>query len=284
MNYSELLQYGQQRLTIAGIAEAETDTRLLLEAVSGKSRTELYLTQGETVGREEKEHFFELLSRRCRREPVAYIVGKREFWSLSFHVSRDVLIPRWETEFLLETVLAKTAVENLSRAAVLDLCTGSGVIAVVLAKELVNLNIVASDISLKALAVASNNIDCHRVEKQVALVCSDLLQSFAAKKFSLIVSNPPYVTQQEIERDLAPDVSDFEPHLALNGGSDGLVLIRQIESQLHQCLLAGGEFFMEFGAEQGEAVVNIFSNKLWSHVQLFQDYAGRDRVLWARKL
>lgn len=283
MNFSELLQQGRQQLERAGVAEAELDARLLLESVSGKNRTRLYLDGGVEAGELIECGFRRLLWRRCQREPVAYIIGEREFWSLPFYVNSNVLIPRPETEFLLETVFARAAAENFFRAALLDLCTGSGVIAVVLAKERPESRIIASDISPKALELARRNAVRHGVEGHLGFCCADLLRSFATGKFSLVVSNPPYIARQEVLEGLAPEVCNFEPHLALNGGEDGLALIRRIEKELPSCLLDGGDFFMEFGAGQGREVMAIFQNSRWHHVKIFQDYAGRDRVVWARR-
>ncbi len=253
MNFTRLLAKGRLQLEEAGVSEAELDARLLLEAASGRSRTEIYLYGNDQVEQEVIERFSSFLSRRCLREPVAYILQQREFWSLSFYINRHVLIPRPETEFLLETVFACAAAENFIRGGVLDLCTGSGVVGVVLAKEREDARIIASDISPQALAVACRNAYTHRVAQRFSPLCCDLLSAIAPFSLSLVVANPPYVTTKEMVCELAPEVYDFEPHLALDGGDDGLALIRKIEQQLCSCLL------------------------------IFQDYTGRNRVLWAKK-
>lgn len=283
MKISELLLYGKHRLKSAGVSEAELDARLLLEDILKKDRIRLYLDADEKVEAALERQFAEVIGRRCQREPVAYILGEREFWSLPFWVNPDVLIPRPETEFLLEVVFAKSSQENFLRASVLDLCTGSGVIAVVLAKERKKTSVFASDISTDALVVAQSNAIRHGVVDRVSFVCCDTMESFANKRFSLVVSNPPYIIRQDVENELAPEVADFEPHLALDGGEDGLVLIRRIERQLQYCMVVGGDFFLEFGADQGEDILHLFRTAQWQHVEIFQDYAGRDRVLWARK-
>ncbi len=283
MNFTRLLAEGRLRLKEAGVSEAELDARLLLEAAAGKSRTDIYLHGKDEVAKEVIEKFSSLLLRRCRREPVAYILRRREFWSLSFYVNRHVLIPRPETEFLLETVFTHAEAKNFTRGAVLDLCTGSGAVGVVLAKERENVRVIASDISQQALAVACENALSHRVAERFSPLCCDLLSAVAPFSLSLVVANPPYVTTTEIADELAPEVGDFEPRLALDGGVDGLVLIRKIEQQLHSALLAGGEFFMEFGAEQGDKVLATFAGREWVFSRIFQDYTGRDRVLWAKK-
>ncbi len=283
MNFAQLLAEGGCRLREAGIEEAEVESRLLLEAASGKSRTELYLCGREHPSQEIRQRFADYIDRRCRREPTAYILQQREFWSLPFYVNRHVLIPRPETEFLLEMVFRYTAAENFTRGAVLDLCTGSGAIGIVLARESAESTIIASDISLPALAVAAINARSLGVANRFFPLCGDLLHTIAVKSLSLVVSNPPYIITKEMSNELAPEVRDFEPHSALDGGDDGLVLIRRIEQQLRLRLRSGGDFFMEFGADQGDAVIALFSGKEWTQCRIFQDYAGRDRVLWARK-
>ncbi len=283
MNFTQLLAEGRLQLEEAGVSEAELDARLLLEAASGRSRTEIYLHGKDKVEQEIIEQFSFFLSRRCLREPVAYILQQREFWSLSFYVNRHVLIPRPETEFLLETVFTYAAAENFARGTVLDLCTGSGVVGVVLAKERDNTRIIASDISPQALAVACRNAYTHRVAERFSPLCCDLLSAIAPFSLSLVVANPPYVTTTEITGELAPEVYDFEPHLALDGGDDGLALIGKIEQQLCSSLLPDGDFFMEFGAAQGADVLAIFTGTAWASSTIFQDYTGRNRVLWAKK-
>ncbi len=288
MRLAELLRFGAKELSDVGIVDAELDARLLLESATGKSRTEIYLDADKKVDDKQYCNYLALLGRRKKREPVAYILGEQEFWSLTFSVSPGALIPRPETEFLLDRVFALTREENFDRGDVLDLCCGSGVIAVVLAKEL-DRKVIALDISHKALALTGTNAKSHGLSAKVLRVQGDLLTSFPAEgNFSLIVSNPPYVNQQDVLYHLEPEVCCFEPHLALDGGEYGLDIIEKIYDQLHTLLLPGGDFFMEFGADQGDAVWKLFSSgdsvtKVFDQVKIIKDYAGRDRVLHARK-
>ena len=206
---------------------------------------------------------------------------------MPFWVTADVLIPRPETEFLLDRVLALTNPENLQKGPILDLCCGSGVIATVLAKE-IGQTIYASDISNNALAVAKKNIIRHRLNFLVFLVQGNLLSPFSMEgKFSLVVSNPPYVSSFDIANKLAPEVAVFEPHLALDGGVKGLELIKEIRGRLPMVLRPGGECFIEIGADQGELVRGLFWEKVagladFQQVDILVDYAGRDRVVHAR--
>ncbi len=287
MRLAELLDYGIRELAEAGVPECQLDARLLLEHCLGITRTQVFLNALSEVDDTSRQRFLGFIARRRKREPVAYIIGEQEFWSLPFHVSPAVLIPRPETEFLLDRVFALALSANIDRGAFLDLCCGSGVIATVLARE-TGKTVVASDISLAALQVARKNIHRHRLAGRVQLIQGDLLTPFRRELFSLVVANPPYVSGREIEKDLEPEVARHEPHLALAGGEDGLEIIRQIRRQLPDVLCAGGQFFMEIGADQGEAVRSMFADALdgkpgFNDIEIMADYTGRDRVLYARK-
>ncbi|MBM9520692.1 peptide chain release factor N(5)-glutamine methyltransferase [Desulforhopalus vacuolatus] len=281
MRYSELWARGSERLAADGIVEAEFDARLLLEAASGMNYTALLLAANTEADPTAAGSYQKMLARRLLREPVAYIVGEQEFWSHPFHVTPSVLIPRPETEFLIEQVLQLASPVNLA-GNVLDLCTGSGAIAVVLGLELPQTaTLFASDISAAALAVAVENSSRHLPVNRVSFLRGNLLEPIAGNSLSLVISNPPYVLRHEVECEIEPDVRDYEPHLALDGGEDGLDLIRQILLHLRRVLKADGEFFMEFGSGQGNAVRELFATD-FDHVQIYQDYAGHDRVLHAR--
>ncbi|MCP4340380.1 MAG: peptide chain release factor N(5)-glutamine methyltransferase [Desulfobulbaceae bacterium] len=287
MRLVELLQSGEAELQAARVPESDLEARLLLEHCTGKGRTKIFLDGGSEVDQQLINTYLLLLERRKQREPLAYILGEQEFWSLPFWVTADVLIPRPETEFLLDRVLALTVPENLQKGAILDLCCGSGVIASVLAKE-TGQKIYASDISKKALAVAKKNILRHHLNSLVFLVQGNLLSPFSVEgKFSLVVSNPPYVSSFDIANTLAPEVAVFEPHLALDGGVKGLELIKEIRDRLPTVLRPGGQCFIEIGADQGEMVRSLFLEKVagladFQQVEILVDYAGRDRVVHAR--
>ncbi|MFW2366803.1 MAG: peptide chain release factor N(5)-glutamine methyltransferase [Desulforhopalus sp.] len=287
MKLGELLRNGIADLLEAGVVEYEVDAMLLLQHCSGKSRTEIYLSGNTEASLELKQEYYSLLCRRKLREPVAYIVGEREFWSLPFHVNQDVLIPRPETEFLLDRVFALTDAQNFVRGNILDLCCGSGVICTVLAIE-TGKRVVASDISGSALQVARLNTASHRMDHLVRFVQGNLLNCFPLRSdFSLVVSNPPYVSNREISEDLAPEVVQYEPHLALDGGDHGMEIIEQIREDLPGVLMPGGQCFIEIGAAQGREVLELFRDSIsgcpdFQYVEILKDYAGRDRVLHAR--
>jgi release factor glutamine methyltransferase len=287
MKLAELLCDGVAELRKAGVPEYELDAMLLLQHCSGKSRTEIYLSGNSEIPAALKKEFETLLNRRKLREPVAYIIGECEFWSLPFLVNRDVLIPRPETEFLLDRVLALTDPHNFDRGKILDLCCGSGVISTVLALE-TGKYVVASDISAGALRVAMININAHCQGHLVHLVQGNLLSCFPhSQNFSLVVSNPPYVSNIEVAGELAPEVVEYEPHLALAGGDRGMEMIERIRCDLPGMLMHGGQCFLEIGAGQGREVADLFRQKNpgcpdFQHVEILQDYAGRDRVVHAR--
>lgn len=289
MRVVDLLHLGVNQLESAGVEQAALEAELLLGFCLGKNRTGLFLAATEEVHDCLKQQFQILLARRADREPTAYILGEKEFWSLPFWVSSAVLIPRPETEFLLETVLAVTRNEKIQSGPVLDLCCGSGVIGIVLALEM-GAMVTAVDLSMQALQIARKNAIRHQVADRLCLVQADLLSAFAPQNiFSLVVSNPPYVSAQELKDGLQPEVDRFEPHLALDGGLQGLEVIQRIRMTLPQVLKPGGDFFMEIGAEQGQAVRQLFigdefTTRTFERVEILQDYSGRDRVLHARMI
>lgn len=287
MRVIELVHLGIKQLELAGIDQAVLEVELLLGVCLQKNRTALFLASTLEVDPSQEQKFLTLLARRVGHEPTAYILGEKEFWSLPFWVTPDVLIPRPETEFLLETVLAVTRSGQWKPGPVLDLCCGSGVIGIVLALELKR-SVIAVDLSAAALRVAQENARRHEVTDRLMLLQADLLSAFVPRPlFSLIVSNPPYVSQQELQDGLLqPEVMEFEPRLALDGGEQGLDIIRQIKLSLPQLLKPGGDFFMEIGAGQGQAVMELFTGdsgfSIFDRVEVFADYTGRDRVLHTR--
>lgn len=283
----KLLQDACLRLEKAGVDTPEIDAGLLLGHCLGKSRTALYLMAAEELDPESEKNFLALLKRREQREPLAYILGVQEFWSLDFLVTPDVLIPRPETELLLEHGIALWRENPDSTGAILDLCTGSGVIAIILAKELCQ-PVVAVDISMDALQVARKNAKTHGVDHLISFVQSDLLSAvYPVPRFSLVLSNPPYVSSQDLRQGLQPEVDHYEPHLALDGGDKGLVIIERIRDELSPRLLAGANLLMEIGTEQGEDILSLFTAKefieeIFLGLRIEKDYSGHDRIFHAK--
>ncbi|MGR0481065.1 MAG: peptide chain release factor N(5)-glutamine methyltransferase [Candidatus Electronema sp. V4] len=270
-------------LAEAGVEDSALEAELLLRHCLSVSRSGLFLRQHEEMPPEQAAQLHALLARRCQREPLQHIIGSCEFWGMDFLVSPAVLIPRPETEFLLEHVFSTLNKENFLTRQALDLCTGSGVIAAVLAKELPEADVTASDCSLAALAVAQANLRRHRLENRVHLLCADLLAAFrSAPLFDLIVSNPPYIRAGDIPL-LQPEVRDWEPHLALSGGPSGMEIIELICAQAAWLLRPGGWLFMEIGADiAAETEAALRREGIYKQVKVLPDWAGRPRVAQGR--
>jgi len=287
MRFRELLQEADRLLTQAGVEGGRLEAELLVEHCFGLSRTELFLDAEKEISLPDYERFNVLLKRRLCREPLHYITGVREFWSLDFNITPDTLIPRPETEFLLDHVLAIFHGANFVPSEILDMCTGSGVIAVVLAREL-GIPVLGVDISPPALRTAAGNISKHGVRDLVTLCCSDLFSSLSDEvRFDCIVANPPYVSSHE-KCSLEPEVKDWEPGRALFAGPEGLDVINRICSDAPRFLRAGGWVFLEIGADQQQRVETLFSgylvgtNRAYQHVAVLPDLSGRPRVLQAQ--
>lgn len=283
MKMRQLLKDAAAALAEAGVEDSALEAELLLRHGLGLSRSGLFLRQQETLLPEQAEQLQAFLVRRCQREPLQHIIGSCEFWGMDFLVSPSVLIPRPETEFLLEHVLSTLANKEPPRL-VLDLCTGSGVIAAVLAKELPEAEVTASDYSLDALAVAQTNLRRHGLEDRVRLLCADLLAAFRPEPlFDLIVSNPPYIKAGDIPA-LQPEVRDWEPHLALSGGPSGMEIIELICAQAAPLLRPSGWLFMEIGADiAAETEAALRRKGIYEQIKVLPDWAGRPRVAQGRR-
>jgi len=278
-----VLRRGIEPLNKAGIESARLDAEALLCHASGFDRAALYTRLDETCSARIEALFESFLERRVKHEPVSYITGVKEFWSLDFGVDRRVLIPRPETELLVETTLKYAMQLERKNLNILDLGTGSGALAVALATELPEARLWAVDISLDALAVASANARRHGVAQKIEFLAGDLFESLARvrPKFDLIISNPPYIEDAALS-DLAPEIRLHEPRKALDGGSDGLEFYKRIIGRGWQYLAKDGAILFEIGAEQASAVAQLFARtERFSPAETYQDLAGRDRVVAA---
>jgi len=254
------------------------EAELLFSQALGCQRPDLYINKNEYLGREKGVFISSVLNRRIKGEPIQYILGKTEFMGLEIKVNKDVFIPRPETEILVETALEFARKEKPRR--VLDLGTGSGCIAVALFKYLANLEIDASDISDKALIVAKENARLHSA--RINFIKSDLFSKLEYKEYGIIVSNPPYIAESQIEK-LQPELQ-FEPKMALNGGRDGLDFYRRIILNSGDYLRKGGLLIMEIGYNQKYNLEKMFDSlKLFEIVKAVKDYNNIDRVVVARK-
>lgn len=283
----EILRWTEGYFREIGIESARLDAELLLAHALGTERLDLYLNFHRPLDGAERDRFRECVKRRSRREPVAYITGSREFWSLPFAVGHAVLIPRPETEHLIEESLAILAALDGVPSRVLDLGTGSGNIAVTLAVQSSTAEVDAVDASTNALSIAQGNARKHGVEGRIRFFAGDLFAPLAGDRlYHLIVSNPPYVRADEIES-LSPDIRLHEPREALvdtkSQGSDGLGFYREIASSAPAHLLPNGVVAVEVGAGQAERVAGIFAENGFARVESRLDLAGISRVIVARR-
>jgi release factor glutamine methyltransferase len=290
MTIRETLLEGKALLSSGGVETPSLDAGLLLAGVLRTDKTGLLVRGNEPITGEDRAAFLEKIRRRLAGECTAYILGRREFWGLDFTVTADVLVPRPDTETLVETALRKAGQESSGNRRLLDLCTGSGVVAIALKHELPGWEVWATDISSKALDIAQINAEKILFSpRAIRFALSDLFETFdafdatgvsgASLRFSLIVTNPPYVKRGEIET-LAPEVR-MEPRIALDGGEDGLELIRRIVPQAARRLSKGGSLLMEADPGQMGAIAAILQENGFINIELYKDLAGRERVISA---
>lgn len=292
-NVEDCLGSGTLLLERAGIETARLDVECLLAHVLASTRWQVILEPRRRLGQVEFGRYLALLLRRERREPLAYVLGTREFWSLPLAVSSGVLIPRPETETLVEAslpilrrALPQPPAPSPQPPVILDLCTGTGAVAVALARELPAARIIATDISRRAIRVARANAERHGVADRVTFLRGDLWRALdghaPADGVDLIVSNPPYIPSGTLAT-LMPEVQ-WEPRRALDGGRDGLQFYREIIAAAPQHLRPGGCLLLEIGADQAAAVRGLLATTTAFEVpRVFQDLAGRDRVVVARR-
>jgi release factor glutamine methyltransferase len=259
-----------------GIESPRLEAELLLAHALDTDRMRIIVEPNRELDDGELARYRDLIKRRRKGEPVAYLRGHKEFYGRSFRVDERVLVPRADTEILVETALTRTADRSMGRR-YLDLCTGSGCVAISLAKERPASQLFAVDASADALAVAKEN--AVRLGAQIAWLFGDLfapLEAYGAK-FELITANPPYIPEGELGS-LSPDIRDFEPRLALSGGADGLDVIRRIVSGAPRFLRPGGVLAVEMGMGQASRVFDLFGEAGFMAVKIDKDYGGHDRV------
>lgn len=264
-----------------GIVSPRLDAEVLLAHALGVERLYLYLNRDRPLSSAERERYRSLVGRRARREPLALITGTKEFWSIPFRIVPGVLIPRPETELLVEVVEAQ--IKDLPSPALLEIGTGSGAVAVAVARECPRAHILATDIDLPALKTAAGNARNAGVAEAIGFIASNF---FAALRpgpmFDVICSNPPYVPSGVIDT-LEPEIVNFEPHRALDGGPDGLDVIQLLTVDAGRFLKEHGALILEIGDDQEESVKEILSLQgAFSNIQIFRDLSGKPRVVKGR--
>lgn len=284
MTYKALYEYGKKKLEEAGIEEASLDARLLLEYVCHTDRNELLVYGDKNRSEFEAQVYQMAVDRRAARIPLQHITGEQEFMGLRFRVNEHVLIPRQDTEILVEE--AMRCLSDGMR--ILDLCTGSGCILLSLLKYSNECEGIGIDISDKALLTARENASALQLD--AVFLEGDLfapLENYVSSKtkdrlFDIVVSNPPYIETEEIGV-LMPEVREHEPLLALDGGEDGLSFYRKIIKKAPEYMRKGAHLFLEIGCRQGEAVRTLMQEAGFSQIQILKDYAGLDRVVFGMK-
>lgn len=296
MRYDEAYLYGVKRLEEADIAEAKLDARLLLEYVCGTDRNTLLAHPEREVGSEEENNYVNCIERRIKRIPLQHITGTQDFMGLQFYVNDRVLIPRQDTEILVEEVMLHLH----DGMRILDLCTGSGCILISLLQYSNDCAGVGTDFSKEALEIASQNAasilerkgirtvagEAYPVNNEIHFLWGDLFAPFYEEtvsgkeiKFDILVSNPPYIPTKVIST-LEPEVAVYEPFMALDGREDGLFFYRKIIAGAGKYLTRGGKLFFEIGYDQGEAVSGLLMDAGFVDIEIKKDYAGLNRVVF----
>jgi len=300
LNVRAILKEGIAQLREGNVPSFTLAAELLLLHVLGRNRTWLYAHPEEILTDADAQRFFDLIARRAAGEPTQHLTGKQEFWGLEFEVTPEVLIPRPETEHVIEVALDRLALRDLranrpqksdgSGLQIADIGTGSGCIAIALAKELSAANFLATDISPAALAVAKRNASRHQLadridfrEANLLVLHSPLATRHSPLHFDLIVSNPPYIGRREAPS-LPREVRDHEPHTALFGGEEGYELYADLITQSAKHLKPGGILVLELGHNSLAAVQALFDTPEWTAVGVTNDLAGIPRVIAAERL
>ena len=279
-NVVSVLTKSKNILKKSNIPSASLDCELLLSSSLNISREHLFMNHTQKINEVQLKEFYNLLDRRKKKEPIAYILNKKEFWNNLFYVNKNVLIPRPDTEILIEQIL-KNYSKNESLS-VLDIGTGSGCIVLSLLKLFKNFKGVAIDISKKALNVAKYNAKMHQLDNRVKFFKSSV-DNFLKGKYDLIVSNPPYIKQLDF-KNLERDISEYEPSLALKGGIDGLTVIRRVIEKSSKLLKRGGKLVLEIGYDQMYQSKQVLRKQGFYINKITKDYSNNYRCIVCTKI
>mgnify|MGYP001356348906 FL=1 len=274
MNTLDLLNNGSKKLKYKGIKSSQIDSEILLSNILGKSRENILINLDKKIGSDDIIKFNDFIERRSLKEPIAYILKEKEFWSKNFVVNKSTLIPRPETELMVEKL---SKIYYGKKIFILDIGTGSGCILISLLSELKNSIGIGVDISTKALKIAKINALKHEVDHKLRFEKKCFSKIFY-KKFDLIVSNPPYIDQRKINK-LDDDIKKFEPLIALNGGNDGLDVITKVIYKAKEILKIKGTLALEIGNEQLIKVSKILRNNNFKIIENIKDYNENTRCL-----
>ena len=280
MNYSQILKKGEDFLKKSKIKNPNLDTELILSKVINKKREEILLNTNNKLKIKDIIKFKNYLMRRHQKEPIAYILGYKYFWKHKFLTNKSVLIPRPDTELIIEEALKYLPIDKSKK--ILDIGTGSGCIVISLLKERPNCSATALDISLKALNVAKTNAKLHHLENKINFINIDI-DKYKSCNYDLIISNPPYINNVEYNR-LDDDIKLHEPRLALSGGSDGLRNIEKVIIKSSKLLKINGKLLIEIGHRQKNQSVKILNKNGFFVNKVCKDLSGKDRCIVSSKL
>jgi release factor glutamine methyltransferase len=281
---AEALKEAGERLRAAFVPNDLLDAQTLLAEALGKERTYLIVNFNQRLSEGILSAFRAMVERRAAGEPLQYITGRQEFFGLDFEVTPDVLIPRPETELIVEETIRIVQQERVACPVIVDVGAGSGCIAVALARELSDARLIAIDVSEAALRVARRNAARHRLRDRVDFIASDLLDAFVDEDFAdFIISNPPYVSEKEMPS-LQREVRDWEPSLALTDSNDGLSFYRRLLKDAPSRLKPGGRLICEMGYTQSEKISTMIDRQVWGDARLLDDLQGIPRTIVLRKL
>ena len=278
LNVTDALRSAGEKLKAGGISQAAREAKSLLAFVLEKNQTFLVAHSEYELSAAEAHRFRDFVNRRASREPFQYIVGKQEFYRLDFAVTRDVLIPRPETEMIVEAAIE--FLQNRNSPIFCEVGIGSGCVAVAILHSIAAASAVGLDVSEKALRIAERNAEAHRVTESLELKISDVFGILTDEVFDLIVSNPPYISSADVEN-LQREVRDFEPRAALTDGGDGLSIIEKIIDGAPRFLLPNGALLMEIGINQANRVKEMFDKKTWAKVEIVPDLQNIPRMVKA---
>ena len=280
MNIQSAIIEGTNILKDKSINSAKLDSEILLASVIDKDRKYLILNNDQNIKEKNLKHFQKLIKKRSFREPIAYLTNKKHFWNYKFFVTKDTLIPRPDTELIVEQILKLT--KSKTKMKILDIGVGSGCILLTILKERKNFYGVGVDISKKCLNISKINAKNLEVSSRVKFFKSDV-DKFDLGKYDLIVSNPPYIKKSNLKY-LEKDVVNFEPKLALDGGLDGLSEIRKVIKKSSELIKKNGKFILEIGFDQKNKVINLLKDKGFYINSILKDLAKNDRCIVSTKI
>ncbi len=278
MTVKEILDKSIKKLALSDIDEAKVDAMLLMEYVFGINKTKYFMSMNDEADAEKSKVYEALIEKRCRHIPLQYLIGTQDFMGFEFKVNENVLIPRYDTEVVADE--AMKAIKSVDNPKILDVCTGSGCIAIALSKLIRDSKVKAIDISKEALNVAQENNS--NLGASVEFTESDLFEKLSEnEKYDLIISNPPYIKTQVI-KGLMSEVKNFEPMLALDGDEDGLKFYRRISNEAPKYMKNGGVLVYEIGHDQAEEVSELLKENGFKDIVVKKDLAGLDRAVIAK--